>query len=215
MSEYQYYEFQAIDRPLTTEQMAELRALTSRATITPSRLVNVYRWGDFRGDPLVLMTRYFDAFAYVANWGTHRFMLRLPASLLDPDTAQQYGWAETLSVEVKGESLILDFVSQDEDESGWIEDDEAAAWMPELLPLRADLAGGDRRALYLAWLAAVRAGDLEAEETEPPVPPGLGSLSAPLRSLAKFLRVDDDLLAVAAARSADPPAAPAPADLER
>ena len=35
MSEYQYYEFQAIDRPLTKPEMAELRALTSRATITP------------------------------------------------------------------------------------------------------------------------------------------------------------------------------------
>ena len=29
MSEYQYYEFQSIDRPLTPEQMSELRALHS------------------------------------------------------------------------------------------------------------------------------------------------------------------------------------------
>ena len=65
MSEYQYYEFQAVDRPLTNEQMAELRALTSRATITPTRLVNVYHWGDFKGDPLRLMERYFDPFRFL------------------------------------------------------------------------------------------------------------------------------------------------------
>jgi len=31
MSEYQYYEFLAIDRPLTADEMAELRALSTRA----------------------------------------------------------------------------------------------------------------------------------------------------------------------------------------
>jgi len=37
MSEYQYYEFQAIDRPLTVSQMKELRGHSGRAMITPSR----------------------------------------------------------------------------------------------------------------------------------------------------------------------------------
>jgi hypothetical protein len=52
MSEYQYYEFQAIDRPLTKQEMAEVRSLSTRATITPTRFVNVYHWGNFKGDPL-------------------------------------------------------------------------------------------------------------------------------------------------------------------
>jgi hypothetical protein len=51
MSEYQYYEFQAVDRPLTQEQMSELRAYSSRAQITPSSFVNVYHWGSFKGNP--------------------------------------------------------------------------------------------------------------------------------------------------------------------
>jgi len=42
MSEYQYYEFQAIDRPLDERAMIALRAITSRADITPTNLVNVY-----------------------------------------------------------------------------------------------------------------------------------------------------------------------------
>jgi hypothetical protein len=38
MSEYQYYEFQAIDRPLTGKQMDELRSFT------PTSFVNDYSW---------------------------------------------------------------------------------------------------------------------------------------------------------------------------
>src|SRR5207244_10269882 len=48
MSEYQYYEFQAIDRPLDESAMAALRAITSRAQITPTSLVNVYHFGSFK-----------------------------------------------------------------------------------------------------------------------------------------------------------------------
>jgi hypothetical protein len=59
MSEYQYYEFQALDRPLTPKQMSELRAVSSRAQITPGSFVNVYNWGDFKGDPTRWMERYF------------------------------------------------------------------------------------------------------------------------------------------------------------
>ena len=35
MSEYQYYEFLAIDRRLGTRETAQLRALSTRAEITP------------------------------------------------------------------------------------------------------------------------------------------------------------------------------------
>jgi hypothetical protein len=34
MSEYQYYEFRAIDRPLNDQQMQELRAISTRAAIS-------------------------------------------------------------------------------------------------------------------------------------------------------------------------------------
>ena len=34
-------------------------------------------------------------------------------------------------------------------------------------------------------------------EREPPVPPGLGSLSPALASLAEFLEIDEDLIAAA------------------
>jgi hypothetical protein len=213
MSEYQYYEFQAVDRPLTPGEMAELRALSTRATITPTRLQNVYHWGDFKGNPRDLMERYFDAFVYVANWGTHRFMLRLPRRLLDPRHVQAFGFTDALTIHTSGDSVILELISEDEEGLGWVDDEEAEGWMPALLPLRADLASGDLRSLYLGWLAGA-AADMIAEEMEPPVPPGLGHLSASLADLVRFLRIDEDLLAIAASASADAPHAPAPGALE-
>ena len=42
MSEYQYYEFQAIDRPLGEADRAELQALSSRARVTSTSFTNTY-----------------------------------------------------------------------------------------------------------------------------------------------------------------------------
>jgi hypothetical protein len=44
VTEYQYYEFLTVDRPLTTKEMAELRSLSTRARITPTTFVNEYSW---------------------------------------------------------------------------------------------------------------------------------------------------------------------------
>lgn len=61
MSGYQYYEFRALDRRLTVEQQQRLRALSSRADISATRLTNEYSYGDFRADPGQLLEEYFDA----------------------------------------------------------------------------------------------------------------------------------------------------------
>ena len=50
MSEYQFYEFLAVDRPLTRDDQEALRSLSSRATITATSFTNEYNFGDFRGD---------------------------------------------------------------------------------------------------------------------------------------------------------------------
>ena len=69
MSEYQYYEFRALDKRLTPEQQQRLRSLSSRAEISTTRFTNEYSYGDFRGDPGQLLEEYFDAYLYAANWG--------------------------------------------------------------------------------------------------------------------------------------------------
>ncbi len=199
MSEYQYYEFLAVDRPLTEREMRELRAVSSRAVITPTRFTNHYEWGNFKGDPRAWMETYFDAFLYFANWGTHELMLRLPRRALDPATAKRYCRGQAASARVKGEHVILEFSSEEEG-SDWFEEDEDGS-LSSLVPLRADIAGGDLRALYLGWLLCAQAGELDDDDQEPPCPPGLGRLSAALEAFAAFLRVDRDLLGAAAVGS--------------
>lgn len=149
MSEYQYYEFQAVDRPLTDAEMREMRAVSSRADITPTRFVNEYNWGDFRGRPDQWMERWFDAFLYLANWGSRRLMLRLPAAVLDLQTAQRYCVGGAATAWAHEDFVILSFSSEDEEGDVWADGD---GLLPPILPLRAELAAGDHRALYLAWL---------------------------------------------------------------
>lgn len=57
VSEYQYYEFLAVDRPLTPAEQAEVRQLSTRARITATSFANEYHWDDFKGSPDQLMER--------------------------------------------------------------------------------------------------------------------------------------------------------------
>ena len=158
MGEYQYCEFLAVDRPLTKEQQAELRVLSSRAAITSTRFQNVYNWGDFRSDPEALMEKYFDAFVYVANWGTREFMLRLPERLLDRETTSLYCACNGMDVQLKDGLVILEFHSEEEEGEEW---EEGEGWIESLVPVRGELASGDLRSLYLGWLLCVsKAGSL-------------------------------------------------------
>ncbi len=44
MSEYQYYEFMAIDRPLTEVEQSKMRKISSRAQVTPKSASFVYNY---------------------------------------------------------------------------------------------------------------------------------------------------------------------------
>jgi hypothetical protein len=210
VSTYQYYEFLAIDRPLDDDGQAEVRSLSTRASITATSFVNEYHWGNFRGDPNRLMARHYDAHLYLANWGTHRVMFRLPCDLLDPDAVKEYCVDDQVCAWVTDdEFIVLDLTSQDH--VGEFDlDYDAKALLSAIVGVRAELAAGDLRPLYLAWLAAYGAWERDEDafdrdaddDLEPPVPPGLGTLSAAQRALADFLRLDGDLVAVAARTSA-------------
>jgi hypothetical protein len=198
MSEYQYYEFLALDRPLTETQRAELRSISTRAEITATRFVNEYQWGDLKGDPRTMMERYFDAFLYLANWGTRRLMFRLPRGVLDSETVGQYCSTDTASLNETGSHLILSLYVDREPDDYW---EEPGGQLAAMVQARSELAAGDLRLLYLAWLLALQSDEVEDEDTEPPVPAGLGNLSASLQAVADFFEIDEDLIAVAAASS--------------
>jgi hypothetical protein len=185
--------------------MRELRAYSTRATITPTRFVNDYAWGNFKGDPVLWMEKYFDAFLYVGNPGCRWLMLRFPEAALDLRTPRTYckGKAPSASTSVlrRNGFVILSFGSEDDDPGDdW--DDDGRGWLASLITLRSNILAGDRRALYLAWLCSVQHGETKASRAEPPIPPGLGQLTATLAALVDFLRLDRGLVAQAANRPA-------------
>lgn len=210
MSEYQYYDFRAIDRALTKAEMAELRSISTRAVITSTSFTNHYEWGDLKADPLKLLERYFDAFLYVANWGTREFYLRLPHELADYKVLRAILPGEAAQVRKAGKHLIVGFESESDQDDG----DDGTGWIGSLLPLRSDLLRGDLRPLYLGWLLCVQYEEFVGDEQEPFVPAGLRELSAPLDSLIEFLGIDEDLVEIAALTSAPLGACPSRKELD-
>lgn len=211
MSEYQYYEFAAIDKPLTSAQRAELRACSTRAVITATSFTNEYHWGDLKADPIEWMRRYFDAHVYSANWASCCLLLRFPRDALDKQVISEH---RALSVKRVHSGGAFDVVSTPDHwilgwrfngDSGEIErfcgESDGTGWMAQLLPLRDELLRGDTRPLYLGWLARASTGELRDDMLEPPTPVGLQQLTAAQTALTEFLCLDPDWLASAAAAS--------------
>lgn len=206
MSEYQHYEFLAVDRILTASQIDEIRAVSSRAEISATRFVNEYHWGDFHGDAHEFLSNYFDLLVYCANWGTHRVMIALPREAVDEDVLRRY--EPLVQCRRRKDRVILDFVSESED-GGDV--DDPSGWMVAAAHVREELLCGDMRPLYLAWLSALSEGreilEDDALDISMPVPAGLAKLSAAQHEFADILRVDPELIDAAAPHSAKPPAA--------
>lgn len=200
MSEYQYYEFAAIDRPLTRAEMARLRAISTRAVITPASFTNHYEWGDLKANPSDWMQRYFDAFVYTANWCSRRLSLRVPLDSFARGALKPFTVRHCLAYKSTKTHWIIDWMlDESHDYDGFAEDD-GSGWMRRLVSLRDELLRGDLRPLYLGWMAGADA--LHDEAQEPEVPPGLAELTPAQQALAEFLEVDPDLLEAACAGSA-------------
>lgn len=204
MSEYEYYEFRAVDRPLDDKQLRRLQRYSKLAEISAVGLTAVSSLGDFHRLPLTLMNEYYDAGLYMANFGTRRLMYRLPRTRLDPDVARTYCSTKAATLTETGDHVVVGLHTEQYSSDFWMGKRDRLAPM---LQARADLAAGDLRLLYLAWLSGTQWPyefvDLEAaeNEVEPPVPAGLNELSPSLKEVVRFLEIDDDLLAVAAEAS--------------
>jgi hypothetical protein len=201
MSEYQYYEFQSIDRRLTPAEQAEIKKMSSRAQVTPNQAIFLYNYGDFQGSTEKFLTKYFDAMLYLANWGTWQLMFRFPRAIVKPELFQPYELDDVITVTTTDHYVVLDITIRDENGmSGWV---EGEGWLPQLLPLRDDLMAGDLRLLYISWLRM--APNLEEEDdedlTEPPIPPNLAQFSPPLQSFMELIELDLDLVTAAAQAS--------------
>lgn len=214
MSEYQYHEWQTVDRPLTNEEIAAVNRLSSHIEVSPTRAVVTYHWSDFRHDPEEVLLRYFDAYFYLANWGTLHLMFRFPKGAVDEAGIMPYCDGEFVTFSTKGEYSVLG-INYNPEDGAW--DQEPDAQLADFIQLRADILQGDYRLLYLAWLKSRTMYGLDSEMDyfededeseedqgyylEPPVPAGLKKLSASLQNFADVFDVDPFLIQAAAEAS--------------
>jgi hypothetical protein len=213
MSEYQYYEFAAVDQLLTEQAQSELRSRSTRATITASCFINEYHWGNLKGEPLDWVERFFDAHVYSSSWGNCRLLLRIPPDVIETKLILDCVGSPTLSasasmptafeVNQTAQHSILDWSFNDDsgEHARFDEQADGPGWMARLLPLRDELLRGDTRPLYLGWLARLGNGELRDSDREPPLPNGLQTLTPAQASLAEFMMLDPDWLAAAAETS--------------
>jgi hypothetical protein len=222
MSEYQYFEFAAIDGPISDEGLRYARGCSSRANVSRVRWQNTYNFGDFHGSVDTLL-KYYDAHFYIANWGTVRLGLAFPKGVIAPEAIQPYlrggkRYEDTLMVNEIGNRSIVWWERNEEGGGEWA---EGEGLIDELIGVREELLRGDYRALFLGWLA-----DFEPDEWRdpedgavvmPPIPAGLDHLSPALAALIKQFPVDRDALAVAIglSQAITPDRVPMAAVLER
>ena len=154
MSEYQYYEWLAIDRALDGAGLREVQQLSSHMDhVTPTSAVVTYSYGDFKHDPLKVLVRHFDAFLYTANWGTRTLAFRFPKASLTVANLSAYLMTDRVELENHGKYQVLSF-HLDNNDGDWIEEyeDDSDGTLGTLAGIRRQIALGDYRALYLMWL---------------------------------------------------------------
>lgn len=203
MSEYQYYEFQTLDRHLTQAEKTEISKLSSRVKPTSTTTIFTYSYGDLPGNPQKILTQYFDVMYYIANWGTQQLMFRLPKTLIQRQLLDLYCFQDCLTISESADWLILDWqFHQEEGFSYWIEGDGI---LSQLIELRQEILQQDYRGCYLAWLKGITLSpeyvDISLDLLEPPVPPGLHELSPAQKAFCEIFELDKHLISAACATS--------------
>lgn len=208
MSEYQFVGFRAIDCPVTGENLEYMKRQSTRATITPWSFENEYHYGDFHGNALEMMRRGYNIHLHYSNYGILTLMIRLPYGLPDPASANAYldGERFDFKQDKDGEAgtLILRPYYEPGDLEGlW----GLASYLDRLIPLRAEILGGDLRPLYLAHLIVCVDSDHDLETAlDAPVPAGLKELTDAQVALCDLHGIREDLLVAAGAESEACPA---------
>lgn len=203
MSEYQYYEFYAIDRELTNQEREEVDNLSSRFSPTSRRAVFSYSYSSFRHDEESILLKYFDFFLYLSNWGTKRIIYKFPGEIVDYQKIKKYmssvdnHFADNgIRVYKKSKHVLVDINISEEDGEFWVEDENYIS--SDLIGIRNDILQGDYRSLFIMWLHMKRIelqfGQID-ESLEIPldfIPEDLGKLNSKLESLIRLYEIDID-----------------------
>ncbi|KOR27860.1 hypothetical protein TI03_06000, partial [Achromatium sp. WMS1] len=205
MSEYQYYEFIAIDAPLTEQQQNEVTSLSLRTNVTANRAIFTYDHGEFRGNVEQLMSDYFDMMLYLASWGEKRLLIRVPLSLIDMSQVAQYCISEEIDHwKTKDQQKVVLDLNFADAEDNWV---KGEGLLDKISGIRTEIISNDYRVLYLTWLKAAKNAlqleDIEDDTLEPTIPSGLNQLTASQQAFIKLMNIDENLIAVAAQHSTD------------
>lgn len=90
MSEYQFYEFQSIDRPLQDEDIEAIHQYSSRVQVNRRKAIFEYSYSDFRYDEVEVLRKHFDMMIYMANWGTRRLLIKFPRESVSLENLKKY-----------------------------------------------------------------------------------------------------------------------------
>jgi len=207
MSEYQYHEWQTLERPLTAAEQKAVNELSSHIDVTSTQASVTYNWSSFRHDPINVLAKYFDVYLYLANWGTRRLVFRFPKGLVDVVAIEAYCDEYHTNIKTIGDVQVLEFdMDEEEGFDEWIDE---RGLLSTLARLRDDILQGDYRTLYLAWLKAMalESGGYDEDEDDPDnffndpkpaLPAGLKQLTPPLSAFIDFFEIDPFLVAAAA-----------------
>lgn len=204
MSEYQYYEWQTVDRLLTEAEQAAVSKLSSHIEVSASRAVVTYSYGDFKHEPRTVLARFFDSHLYLANWGSRRLLFRFPGGLVRREAISPFCIPELITFVTVSGFDILDMDLGKDEGGGWIEPNGS---LSGLISLRSDIMQGDFRSLYLAWLKAqslqdgYRMQQQKSREAKPPIPAGLKQLSSALKRFVQQFEIPAYLIEAASEHS--------------
>ena len=207
MSEYQYFEWQTVDRLLTEAEQEDVSDLSSHIDVSSSRAVVTYAYGSFKHDPRKVLARFFDAHLYLANWGSRCLMFRFPSGLVNGNMIVPYCIQDRITFRTMNAFDVLDMDLSEEEGGGWIDDDGS---LSGLISLRNDILQGDYRSVYLAWLKvmSVQDGYLPRRRKSraqtpmaPAIPAGLKQLTPALRRFVEQFDIPTSLLEAAAEHS--------------
>jgi len=201
MSEFQYYEFYSIDRPLSSKDKKEIGTWSSRTIPSSRKAIFTYSYGGFPKDENSVLLKYFDAFFYISNWGTKRLMFKFPKELVDFKALKQYqievlnDYENGMKVYKKKKHVVIEIYFTEEEGVGWLEEEQS--WLENLISLRNEILREDYRSLFLIWFHAIKMKH-DYEELKPNfaisqdfIPNNLKNLSSGLKTLIDFFEIDE------------------------
>ncbi|MCU0445851.1 MAG: hypothetical protein MUE85_13145 [Microscillaceae bacterium] len=211
MSEFQIYQFRAIDRPLTDQERAEVSSWSSRTRASSYGADFTYSYGDFPKDEEAAVEQYFDLMLYLANWGTRKLILRFPLNSIDAKAIRQYtyqsDWSE-ISLQKRRDCYLLTLSFGEEGGSDWLDESEFS--VDKFNDLRQAIINGDYRGLYILWVDFCLAEqeyegeaedeyeeeDEQASSNQPEIPANMPKILPKYSPLIDFFQISQDLVTV-------------------